>query len=925
MQNISPRELSPSPSFRERNRAIKAHSMPVVPTTGLAQQPSPTTSNSSHQSRRSPPPTTRISPATTKMASTLHPRDRSPEHPNTPPPLIHNHSQPAVSHIQQPIAPPLPHMQSQPSVMSHMSQAQHQPRPIPRVPPPPFLNQYQSDDKWHVTEELIAEIERADFQQAQGQFSHPAGTSGVAYAGGIASSGGSLHLQHSVAVTAKDPAVERVKANDRVSPKDDSNAQASKRLSRDKDRDLPVSRESPKTRERAQTVSSVSSYTDAHTSVNRTPEYRGSPQYTTPLGSPGERSASYAQYVPDSYRPVDPQIPPRPASRKGVSAQNATIPDANPPRQTPPATTKLASHTPPLQAMATRPPDRSLPVQEEPEEDVGNEFLHGPEFHELQKGSPTPSSDLYPEGHSPRYDSRRDQVPSAAREDRDDDTLDEETLNEEIDEHLAGGKASTESEAFTPRSPSVTLPERPRDAAFNGSGGVYSPTSNGVYTQASGDHQKTIRAKHRNGSTDQLGLRTFDPAMFETTVNSLRSNGPDVAVNVQRPYQQPQDHRLSREEVEAENLRQQYVAAHIASHVADQRMQYARAPSQRSDDLQSLLDDPTSSYLRAYLQSPGTRPDAPIPPTPHSQTAAPSPSPLVSAMPSDIEPRQVGSPYPYPFTHIRRSTVNGPLQAPSSSFDAANPAIVREQLALQMQIYALNNGLAASDSTFSPSSTPFPGPGYNPWTFVPIMGNRADIVASSMSMRSSPSHEPVQLPPPPMFGRVRRRDNNPTQRMQQGGARTLRRVKPPPRVESTQPRETSPEPSSGEETAGEDHFAEQYAAARAASASWNNGGGDEPNDNSTNGNGDSTLNSPRTDDSGEWVDVDEEDEEEDLLQLEFHPTYVSNPQKRRRRFNKCWDALTEAVSHRNIKYNDDRPDRNLISSSKSWIARPIQH
>ena len=50
------------------------------------------------------------------------------------------------------------------------------------------------------------------------------------------------------------------------------------------------------------------------------------------------------------------------------------------------------------------------------------------------------------------------------------------------------------------------------------------------------------------------------------------------------------------------------------------------------------------------------------------------------------------------------------------------------------------------------------------------------------------------------------------------------------------------------------------------------------------------------DDDGEWVDEEEDGEEEDLLDLEFHPTYVSNPQKRRRRFDTRWDALVQAVS-----------------------------
>lgn len=106
MQNITPREMTPSPSFREKQRAIKAHSMPVVPSLGqilasqngqmmypqAQQQPSPTTSNSSHQSRRTPPPTSRISPVATKVASL-------PERQSTPPPLLHTHSQPVISQL----------------------------------------------------------------------------------------------------------------------------------------------------------------------------------------------------------------------------------------------------------------------------------------------------------------------------------------------------------------------------------------------------------------------------------------------------------------------------------------------------------------------------------------------------------------------------------------------------------------------------------------------------------------------------------------------------------------------------------------------------------------------------------------------------------------------------------------------------------
>ena len=310
-----------------------------------------------------------------------------------------------------------------------------------------------------------------------------------------------------------------------------------------------------------------------------------------------------------------------------------------------------------------------------------------------------------------------------------------------------------------------------------------------------------------------------------------------------------------------------------------------------SDDMQSLMDDPTSSYLQTFLRSASARPGAPVPPTPQSHTAAPSPSPLISAMPSDFEPRQIGSPYPYPFTHIRRSTVSGPIATPSTNYDMNNPDVIREQLALQMQIYALNNGLAppSSESAFSPSSTPFPGPGYNPWAFVPAgggLGLTGQTAAAAASIRSSPSHEPVSLPPPPMMrGRGIRRQPNGHLRVPPT-VRPRRGVKPPPRVDSTQPRETSPEPSSGEETAGEEHFVDRFLPAHDAALNEKS---------SVSGEWETEV-SPIGEDDSEWVDEEEDGEEEDLLDLEFHPTYVSNPQKRRRRFDTRWDALVQAVS-----------------------------
>ncbi|PCH41745.1 hypothetical protein WOLCODRAFT_137573 [Wolfiporia cocos MD-104 SS10] len=899
MQGVAPRESTPSPSFRERQRAAKAHSMPVVPSVTqllsqsqqiiypqTQQQPSPTMSNSSHQSRRTPPPTSRISPTTNKLAQQSvpgHPRERTPER-HTPPPLVHAHSQPIVPlHTSMPPGPQ--HTQSTPNVLAQVASNPHHPRPINRVAPPQFLTQYQgADEKWQVTDELMAEIERADLQQAQGQF-------GVAYAGGAASSSASsLLMQHSGgSVSVKDPAVERVRAGDRASPQDpdSSGSQTAKRQMRDKD-----ARESPKTRDRAQTVSSMSSL-EGHTAANRSPEYRGSPQYQTPMASPGERTAAYTQYLPDGYQVQGPQN-----AASGPVPVWKPVQDA---RLTPPTSKLATSHTPPPQpTMAARPPDRSLPVQEEPEDDAAHYIDRGSGSEDRHRGSPQGPSDVYPDSHGARYDVRREHVRAASHGTEDDDDM---TLNEEEDEHPGPSKNGEDSEAgFTPRSPSTSLPERPRDGPYANPNARYTPPNpnarytppNPQYQQPNGDYQKTVRSKHRSGPTDQLGIRSFDPTIFENTVNSLRGSDKESASNGQRqipPQQPPQIH--------IQTQPQQPPSSQSFSDASRYDIEAARqlAASQRHmgyggypigfpsvDDLQSLLEDPTSSYISSYMQMPGSRPNAPIPPTPHSQTAAPSPSPLISAAQSDAEPRPMGSPYPYPFTHIRRQAVNNAAaQAASINNDPNNPAVIREQLALQMQIYALNNGLAPpSDSTFSPPSTPFPGPGYNPWAFVPGF---AGMRGSAMSMRSSPSHEPVPLPMPPLRGRGLRKRENVNVRAPQAG----HRVKPPPRVESTQPRETSPEMSSGsgEETAGEEHFVENYAPQGGveppANGAWVNGHGGK--------NG--VVHDGEGEDDGEWVD-EEEDDEDELLDLEYHPSYINNDRKRRRRWEMRWEALTQA-------------------------------
>ncbi|KAH9020418.1 hypothetical protein EDB84DRAFT_1589729 [Lactarius hengduanensis] len=194
-----------------------------------------------------------------------------------------------------------------------------------------------------------------------------------------------------------------------------------------------------------------------------------------------------------------------------------------------------------------------------------------------------------------------------------------------------------------------------------------------------------------------------------------------------------------------------------------------------------------------------------------------------------------------------------------------DPKTVREHLALQMQIYALKYGGMVSDSTLSPSSTPFPEPEYNPWKFLQTnnaLGRRSGGIAdSTASMHSSPSHQPVPLPP------LSRRHHRSLRSERSQDLRRRSETRPPRRVESTQPRDTSPELPSGEETASDFN-----------PPSWD----------------ESAENEDETDaDDGEWVDEDVGNEgvANDLLQLEFHADYVSDPEKRRQRWKLRWEAL----------------------------------
>ncbi|KAG7085575.1 hypothetical protein E1B28_003131 [Marasmius oreades] len=787
MHNLPPRESSPSP-FRERPRTIKAASMSLVPSVGqvlAGQQPSlnlQSSPTSSNNSRRSPP---------YQSAGVVQRLLPTPPHPNPP-------NLPEQSLERRMSPPPNQH----PANVSPLY-----PRPITRVPPPQFLTKFDMEEPWQMTEELLADIERADMQQSQGQ--------------------AAPHSPHNFQSNfvksdspAKDPHVERVRSRERSSPKANEGSQLGRRQSL---REQSV-RESPKARERLPASPKRSTFSPVQ---GQTPERQASPPFNNSgLPSPGETLRHESSPV--------------------LRRLNGLVNDGR-------TNLSLATQTPPLQAINTRTPDRSLPVQEEPEDEHDNSSKdHNGEddsYAHKDPGSPLPSSDLNPDPG--RYDVSRTHGGRNSR------------AGHRKDDHVSyedAGKRSTDDGGFTPRSNSVSLPDHVQvergqienRQQVNG-GSAINHAANAATIRLNDS-----RRRSRNGLSDQMGLANLDTAFL----------------------QQPERH----------DQPSQYDPKAAAAQRAEAFALYAQ--QFHPDEIQSFMEHPTSSYIQAYLRSP--RPDAPIPPTPHSQTSPPSPSPLLSGtvysgtteLPPFTPVTPAGSPYPYPYSHVMRNHVQPARQTQNPlNLDLNNPSAIHEQFVKQWQIYAQNNHGHVSDSTLSPSSTPYPTPPFNPWAHwhtQRILGGRYGFPSDTATQRSSPSHEPIELPAPPMLG-LKKKVPSPNLRSATQTTASIR--KPPPRVESTQPRETSPEPSSsGEETAGEDRFAVPEEG------DWVNSHSRVPSE-SSNG---IIVNEADDEDEGEWVEEDWDDDEDDLLDLEYHPSFVNNIEKRRRRFETRWDALMHA-------------------------------
>ena len=169
-----------------------------------------------------PTPTWRISPVTAKLTSQSGSADCLGS--SQPPSLAHAYRVPVVPHWQ----------------LANHSVKPAPPPPILRGALPAFILQLANpEDKGAVAEGLVAEFEQYN--------SHLAGTTDVEYTGRVASS--RLKCQNLL----KGPAVERVRAADRTSPKDanrsgGAGAQMAKRQVRGKEREVRATCKSPKAR-----------------------------------------------------------------------------------------------------------------------------------------------------------------------------------------------------------------------------------------------------------------------------------------------------------------------------------------------------------------------------------------------------------------------------------------------------------------------------------------------------------------------------------------------------------------------------------------------------------------------------------------------------------------------------------------------------
>ena len=63
-------------------------------------------------------------------------------------------------------------------------------------------------------------------------------------------------------------------------------------------------------------------------------------------------------------------------------------------------------------------------------------------------------------------------------------------------------------------------------------------------------------------------------------------------------------------------------------------------------------------------------------------------------------------------------------------------------------------------------------------------------------------------------------------------------------------------------------------------------------------------------DDAEWID--EEGDKDELLELEYHPSFISNMEKRRRKWDARWEALQQAVRNLSVARSVAKTDRVVV-------------
>jgi len=201
-----------------------------------------------------------------------------------------------------------------------------------------------------------------------------------------------------------------------------------------------------------------------------------------------------------------------------------------------------------------------------------------------------------------------------------------------------------------------------------------------------------------------------------------------------------------------------------------------------------------------------------------------------------------------------------------------------------------------TDSTFSPAGTPYPHPTALAYSYNPFIQTNGNLVGldQSMSMRSSPSHIPVVIPPGNGVGtkRLKRKGKLSTGAMAGTGSTEPLVVKPKATVAkrggetvaSTEIPETTDDEGEVEPPiGGMGDETEDYGGMVASQFLAHHG---ILTDNET-------ING--IEDDVEWVDggVNQLD---DVLALEFHPSYVADPMRRNKVWDEKWEHLKDAFN-----------------------------